>query len=162
MLHKDIVVRRHPLSFYTRFFLFVFIGILPAVLFVTHPAQVLNISIDPLLVVLFGALFYLYIGLFILYTFFDHYLDIWMITEHELVHSEQATLFNRTTAKQELARIQDVEVQVSGLLPTLFDYGNIYVQTAGTQERITFEQVPHPHKVADSIMLRVHAIQKKA
>ncbi len=146
--------------FFAQGFLFFALGFLPLIFFFVDTATLFAVEIDSAVLLLAGLVYYLYIALFLLYAFFDYYLDIWIITDHELIHAEQLSLFNRTSAKQELSRVQDVEVKVKGLFQTIFNYGDIFVQTAGTQERITFQQVPRPHAVADLIMKRVHAVKQ--
>jgi hypothetical protein len=37
---------------------------------------------------------------------------------------------------------------MGGVVRTMFDYGDVFVQTAGEVPRIEFEAVPHPDKVA--------------
>ena len=39
-----------------------------------------------------------------------------------------------------------------GFLQTMFDYGHVYVQTAGATERFNFEEVPNPREVAGKII----------
>ncbi len=96
-------------------------------------------------------LFALYLFLFILYTFYVHYLDIWLVTDEHIVNLEQKTLFSKTIAEQELRRIQDISAEVRGFLPTIFNYGDVLVQTAGTQECFLFKDVSHPHMVVTTI-----------
>ena len=39
-----------------------------------------------------------------------------------------------------MGKIQDVTSQVQGVIPTLFRYGYVYVQTAGEKERFVFKK----------------------
>lgn len=158
---ESVSYRQHWIVFAEKSLIFLGLAALPLIFLIKDAALFFPFELDPTLIVLFGSLYYLYLALFQLYAFFDHYLDLWTITSSELIHSEQRSLFQRTHAKQELVRIQDVEVQIRGILPTLFNYGNISIQTAGTQERVTFEKVGRPHAIADTIMQRVHALQEE-
>ena len=47
----------------------------------------------------------------------------------------------------DLINIVDTEVVRSGILPTLFNYGDIRVETAGEHENISLPSVPHPAEV---------------
>ena len=58
----------------------------------------------------------------------------------------------REISELEHIKIQDVTSEVMGVVPTLFNYGFVYVQTAGETERFTFKQVPDPVKIRDVIM----------
>ena len=92
--------------------------------------------------------------------FVDYYLDAWVITNDRIVNVEQQGLFARTVSELDLYKIQDVTSEVRGLIPTLFNYGNVHVQTAGTQERFVFEQVPNPHEIRKRIMVLVDEDRK--
>lgn len=113
---------------------------------------------------LFRDVFSLVIFLFILYVFFSHYLDVWLVTEHHIINIEQKSLFNKSIAEQEIDRVQDITAEVNGPLQTIFNYGNIYIQTAGTQERFIFKDVAHPRLIVDEItkILDEKEEQKKA
>ncbi len=102
--------------------------------------------------VLFFALFYLFL-LTLLYGFWlDYYLDVFIVTNKRVVDIEQSGLLSRTIAEQPLYRIQDVTSEVNGALAHLFRYGNVYIQTAGEKERFFFEQVPNPELVVRTIL----------
>lgn len=152
-------VRRHPLVFMMRSCVFVILGLAPLMLASIDIPELFGQNIDDTVLVLAGGIYYLYIALFLLFSFFDHHLDVWLVTDTHVVDIQQNSLFNRNVAKQQLSRIQDVEAEVKGVLPTLFNYGNILIQTAGTTERITFTQVPNPHAIADTIVRLMHEVR---
>jgi hypothetical protein len=43
--------------------------------------------------------------------------------------------------------IQDVTSAVIGAIPTVFNYGNVLIQTASEVNEIVFERVPNPEKI---------------
>lgn len=92
--------------------------------------------------------FYLFWWLFVYYSWLDYFLDIWIVTNRRVLNIEQRGMFNRIMAEHKLFRIQDVMSEQKGILPTFFDYGEIHIQTAGSEKIVIFEQVPHPHRVA--------------
>ncbi len=95
--------------------------------------------------------YYLYIWLFFYRAFLDYYLDVWIVTNQRILNIELEDLFNRTVAEQKLNRIQDITTEQKGFLPHFFNYGNVYIQTAGTIQRFVFEEVSNPNKVAHQI-----------
>lgn len=108
------------------------------------------VSLAPL--IFFGAVLFihmLWIALFILLA--DFYLDVWILTDRRLIAVEQKGLFARTISEFELARIQDVTVDIHGILATLLNYGNLNVRTASEHEHFIFKQVWHPNAVRDEI-----------
>lgn len=152
-------VRRHPIVFIMRSFIFIVLGLAPLMLSSIDIPELFGQEIDRTVLILAGASYYLTIALFLLFAFFDHHLDVWLVTDAHVIDIQQNSLFNRNVAKQQLSRIQDVEAEVKGVLPTLFNYGNILIQTAGTTERITFTQVPNPHAIADTIVRLMHEMR---
>ena len=61
----------------------------------------------------------------------NYYLDIVLITNRRLLKIEQRGLFARDIAEMRLERIQDIRVDVMGIIPSLLDFGTLKVQTAG-------------------------------
>ena len=114
--------------------------------------QFTNGSLSYALVIMAGALFYLFLWILIYGYWLDYYLDVFIITDKRIVDIEQAGLFGRTVAEERLYRIQDVTSDAQGIMATTLRYGNVYVQTAGKTERFIFEQVAHPENVARTIL----------
>ncbi len=82
----------------------------------------------------------------------DYYLDIWIITNKRIVNIEQRGLFMRSMSEIFLFRIQDTTSEVNGFFPSILGYGDVYIQSAGEQERFLFHKVPNPYDIKDTIM----------
>jgi uncharacterized membrane protein YdbT with pleckstrin-like domain len=103
--------------------------------------------------IILGASGYmLYIWLFFFFMFIDYYLDVWIITNERIINIEQEGFFFRMISEERLFRIQDVTSEVKGVVPTMFGYGDVYIQTAGEKSRFNFEQVPNPDGIRDIII----------
>jgi hypothetical protein len=89
-------------------------------------------------------------GLF--YAIAMYLLDTWVVTDHRIVDSEQQGFFRRTVSELNLAKIQDITVRIRGPIPTFLDFGDLIIQTAGTEERFHFKEIPNPRAVKDAIM----------
>jgi uncharacterized membrane protein YdbT with pleckstrin-like domain len=103
------------------------------------------------ILVLFTSTYYLYVWLFAFQSFVDYYLDAWIITNRRIINIEQHGLFARTVSEQKLHRVQDVTSELKGFFSTMFDFGNVYVQTAGENPRFVFKQVPAPYQISKKI-----------
>jgi uncharacterized membrane protein YdbT with pleckstrin-like domain len=94
--------------------------------------------------------------MFIWITFFliwiDYYFDVWIITDRRVVNIEQKGLFNRQVSELELLRIQDITTEVTGVIPTILNYGDVFIQTAGENPRFIFRQVSDPYGIKDTLM----------
>ena len=89
--------------------------------------------------------------------FIDYYLDVSVITNTRIVDVEQTGLFGRTISELDLYKVQDVTSEVKGFWRSLFQYGFVYVQTAGETQRFVFENIPNAHAVRKQILELVDA-----
>lgn len=160
-------IRKHPLVFFMdSFFCFVLLllpfGAWAVIVFFDIQVEIPEESIIGLIGVLGASLYFLYALLFFLFSFFTYFLDRWIVTEKHIIDINQTSLFSRTVAKQEISRIQDVTAEVKGFFQTVFDFGNVYIQTAGEQERFLFENVPDPNGIVNTIMKVVDQAKQKS
>lgn len=96
--------------------------------------------------------FALFIWLYLFFIWIDYYFDIWIITDKRIVNIEQKGLFIRAVSELKFEKIQDVTTEVKGIIPTILNYGDVYVQTAAEKERFIFRQIPDPYKIKNMIM----------
>jgi len=97
------------------------------------------------------SLGYLFLWLVLFNNWVNYYLDIWVVTNQEIISVDQKGLFNHTVARQPISRIQDVKATSQGYAQTFLNFGNVEIQTAGENANFIFEEVPSPFKVADKI-----------
>ncbi len=98
--------------------------------------------------VLLLSVYFLGIWLMYFHSFIDYRLDSWILTDQRIVNVEQQGLFDRVISELSITKVQDVTSEVHGHMQTFLDYGNVYVQTAGEQQRFVFLNVPHPEEVS--------------
>lgn len=91
----------------------------------------------------------------------DYYFDVWIVTNERIVNVEQKGLFFRSISELKLENIQDVTVEVSGIIPTFLNYGDLFIQTAAEKERFVFKHVPNPYAIKDLIMNLQKNYEKK-
>ena len=96
--------------------------------------------------------FLLFIWLYVFLIWVDYYFDVWIITNERIVNIEQKGLFNREVSELRFSRIQDVTSVVDGFVPTILNFGDVYVQTAAEEERFVFRQIPDPYTIKDMVM----------
>jgi hypothetical protein len=83
----------------------------------------------------------------------DHYLDIWAITNRRVIKINQVTLFKRQVASFRLERLQDLSVEINGIIATLLDYGTIHAATAGNHhEEFKADYLPNPQRIKSLIL----------
>ncbi|MFW6062995.1 MAG: cyclic nucleotide-binding domain-containing protein [Chloroflexota bacterium] len=78
--------------------------------------------------------------------------DTYQVTSRYVVDIDRSPFGTGESRKQaELSNVQNINADRPGLLPTLFNYGNVYVETAGASADITFENVANPNQVQRDI-----------
>lgn len=94
----------------------------------------------------------------------DYYLDLWAITDRRIIAIDQKGYFRRHLSSFRLERLQDMNIEVYGIIPTLLNYGSIEAQTAGSSnEDFKAFTMPDPRglkaliiRLADERQRRVH------
>lgn len=74
-------------------------------------------------------LLFLWASFFLQWT--KYYLDVWYVTEKRIIDISQKKIFDREISNLRFDKIQDVTIDIHGFIPTLLNFGNIKVQTAG-------------------------------
>jgi uncharacterized membrane protein YdbT with pleckstrin-like domain len=153
--HLVYFLRRHPITLFSLLLSYVVILGIPAFVYWylrTFQTALLDDPMILTLIVLAGSIVFLFAWLILYQQFLDYYLDLWIVTTKRILSIEQNGLFSRKVSELRLYRIQDVTATVSGVLHTLFDFGDVEIQTAGEKVHFTFEQVPHPNQIAKAIL----------
>ena len=119
---------------------------------------------DPALqsiLLLFTFVYFLFIWALFYRSWLDYYLDYWIVTNYRIINAEHQGLFNWTVAEHLLSKIQDVSAHQKGMIATLFDYGNVKIQTAAEESKFNFEQVPKPQACAQAVQQLIVLEQEK-
>lgn len=146
--------RRHWFVFFKLFLFFAVLLMLPYFLYYIAINQFpLMFNSDTIYagVVVLTLSYYLIMLVFSFTTWTENYLDVWTVTTERIISRDQNALFNRTIAELYLYRIQDVTAEQKGFFPTIFHYGNVYIQTAGEKERFIFSEIGDPYAIAKTI-----------
>ena len=81
--------------------------------------------------------------------------NVLVFTNIHLIQVEQLALFQRRVSQLSFLRVEDVTGRREGLLQTIFNYGDVQVQSAGEQEKFIFKNAPNPELLADQA-LQIH------
>ena len=88
--------------------------------------------------------YYLFVTTFLFINFITWYFNIDIVTEKRVIDIDFEGIVYKNIAATKLSLVQDVSYTQIGVVRTLFDYGDVLVQTAGTIDNFTFEAVPRP------------------
>ena len=83
----------------------------------------------------------------------DYMLDIWCITNRRVIKIDQVAFFQRKTGSFRLERMQDVNVEINGIIATLLNYGTVHIQTASADmEEFKGVFLPKPQEIKSKIL----------
>ncbi len=94
-----------------------------------------------------AAVYLLYWGVRIFLTWYRYNHDVWVITNQRLIDSLKSTPFSLRISTADLVNVQDITVERSGVLRTIFDFGDIICQTAAEKEEFRLAGIPDPRAV---------------
>jgi Bacterial PH domain len=91
----------------------------------------------------------------------DYYLDITVITNKRVIDMEQKGLFSREISTMRYEAIQDVTTDIKGVLHTLLNYGNLYIQTAATTKEFILDDIYNPNLAKEIIVRELSRVLEK-
>jgi len=151
----ELFLRRHWFAIVTIVVAFLALTVIPLAIGYAMRDPVHRILENPLfgpVLVIVSSMYFLAVWLFAFLEFTDYYLDVWIVTNERIINIEQKGLFHRTASELHLTAVQDVTSDVQGIIHTVFDYGNVQVQTAGEQGRFIFKNIERPEKVKEHVV----------
>lgn len=127
--------------------------LLPPIVLIGNPLPTfLSLSFLPANYLIFSLLiWYLFVLGFVLHRFLDWFFNVTLVTNRRLVDVDYFNLLYFKVAETSYHKFQDVTYNVAGFLGTFFNFGNLFIQTAGTDPNFELSSIPHPAGVHDLI-----------
>lgn len=111
----------------------------------------LPFALPPQYLLVATLLWYLVTFGFMFGSFLRWFFNIYIVTDRRIVDIDFYYLLFKRFSEAELSKIQDISFTVGGIAATVFDYGNVLIETAGELPNLEFEAVPQPEKVVETI-----------
>lgn len=149
----ELLLRRHPITNIPWVFSALLAILVPPILFRIGPTLgVVNFPTLPFnLLVAATGIWYLLILAYILENFLHWYFNIYIVSNEHLIEIRFANLLSRNITSVLLDDIQSSSSFIGGIFRSLFNYGDVIIETAAERQRIEFFSVPRPDFVADRI-----------
>jgi CRP-like cAMP-binding protein len=88
--------------------------------------------------------------------------DTFQVTSREVIDVDRKPFgFGEIRRQAPIGNVQNVSADRPGFLPTLFDFGNVFIETAGVDADITFENVPKPSVIQSDIFKHLDAFRQQ-
>jgi membrane protein YdbS with pleckstrin-like domain len=82
--------------------------------------------------------------------------DMFQLTERDVIDIDRKPFgFGESRKQAPISNIQNVTAERPGFFATVFDYGNVHIETAGAETEIVFDKIPRPSKVLSDIFRRL-------
>jgi len=102
--------------------------------------------------------FIIFILSYVWFNILNWYFNVGIITNKRVIDIDFYAVLYKEITNAQLDKIEDITVRSGGYLESLFDYGSIFVQTAGTEANVEFINVPHP---SDAVQIINKLLSKK-
>lgn len=147
-------VRKHWFTLIVPGIFLLLAALAPIVVYAVFSALPFDVESENSLMVLFLFsysmwILALWVIAFVIWT--DYYLDVWIVTNKNLIDVEQQGIFHREIATTRLNRIQDINTEVRGIFQTFLNFGDITIQNAGTNEQFTIRGIENPVNIRENI-----------
>lgn len=152
-----LLLRQHVIVLIPPIFVIVVLLVLP--LFVSPVLNFLNINsasfLSEVQILLLTVFWYLLVIAFAVYRFIFWYFNIYILTNERIIDFDFKGILHKQSSFAKLIQIEDVSPKMIGFFSTFFNYGDIFIQTAGEQREFDFLKVPKPDQVAHRILEEV-------
>jgi len=90
------------------------------------------------------------------FNFISWYFNVGIVTNQRIVDIDFHNVLYKEVTIAILSKVEDVTSKTGGFFSAIFDYGNVFVQTAGTEANIEFLNIPKPAQVSKIINQLIH------
>ncbi len=99
-------------------------------------------------VLLLATLFYYLIVIgFIIVEFTLWYFNIGLVTTKRIIDFDVSGVLFKEVSETKLSLVEDVTYNQVGAIRSVFNYGDVHIQTAGTNENFEFDRAPEPARI---------------
>jgi hypothetical protein len=103
--------------------------------------------------IFFTALWLMVIAMAIANIWTNYYLDLWIVTTKRIINVNQRSFFYRDVTTMPIEMIQDVSIEMHGIIETFLNFGTLKIHSAGPVPDDTFmDGIADPHGVKNTII----------
>ncbi|MEK7472488.1 MAG: PH domain-containing protein [Patescibacteria group bacterium] len=110
---------------------------------------------------IFILIWYLITTAYFLESFLTWFFNVYIVTDERIIDIDFYNLIYKEVSDANIDKIQDVTYKMGGVVRTLFNYGDVLIQTASEVPNFDFLAVPHPDKIVKVLQdLRIEEQQE--
>jgi len=146
-----LLARKHWISFYFPIAVIVILVLLPFIIYVLIGSLSWYGAISPFYWFL-AITYFLVLWNLIFYNIMIFVLNTIVVTDRRIVENRQLGFFRHAVSEMALNRIQDITINVFGVVAEFLKFGDIEIQRAGEDKNFIFRQLPNPRAIKDAIV----------
>ena len=147
-----LILRRHPITQLLWVIMALVITALPFFIFPFLRDVFAELEIPDSYLLVVTLSWYLATFAFILTNFVLWYFNVNILTDRRVLDIDFPSLLIQEVSGTHIEQIEDVTFKQIGVFSSIFNFGDVFVQTAGPDSNIEFLQVPHPKNVARIVL----------
>jgi len=98
-----------------------------------------------------NVFFMVFIFIYVWIGVVNWYFNIGIVSNQQIIDVDFSAIGNKELTRTKLSHVEDITVKTGGFFPGLFDYGNVFIQTAGTEINTEFMNIAHPSDAQHAI-----------
>lgn len=102
-------------------------------------------------IIIFNLFAIVFIITFVWINFLNWYFNVGIITTKKIIDIDFHGIIYKEITTARLEKIEDMTLKSSGYFGSLLNFGTIFIQTAGTDANIEFENISYPTEVSQYI-----------
>ena len=113
--------------------------------------ETVHALISPFFAFTLNVFWYLFTFGFVFQNFLIWFFNLYIITNKRIIDIDFVGLLYKNISETSLENIEDVTSTISGTFSVMFNYGDVYIQTAGERREFEFTNVSNPSYVRDIV-----------
>ncbi len=103
--------------------------------------------LDPVKFLFIDLVTAIFILSYLWYSLLRWYFNVGIITNERVIDIDFYNVTYKEITQAKLGKIEDITTRSESFLESLFNYGDLFIQTAGEEKNIEFYHVPYPAEV---------------
>lgn len=108
----------------------------------------LTAFLSPLQIIFINLVWYSFIFGYVFLNVLNWLFNVGIVTDERIIDVDFTGLLYKEVTGSAIKKIEDVTVKTGGFMASIFNFGNLFIQTAGTELNIEFINIPAPTEAA--------------
>lgn len=88
---------------------------------------------------------------YVVESYITWYFNVYIVTDRRVIDVDFSPLFNKRISETTYDKVEDTSFAMNNIIQTIFNYGDVFLQTAAEKREFEFHGVPKPARVQDVI-----------